>query len=263
MFAYLVIAAALVAAAAAGDATPVNAEAPAAPAQTPSGWSGILGCVWEDDSVGCLREHSARALKELHASKKEAAAAQAADHKDESILEVLHDGTARMIEYLKKDEEQEEAVAAAAEENKAEGEATDSQGRAIEEGRKKIKIGKLGKKGKKGGGLLQTFYMLKMMFGMLISMKVGLLSFLLQVKTFFLSFIFVTIAVIQFFWKLQEKKAHGGGISFGHSSGGWDSGSSFGGYGPSAQSGGWDKRAWNEQAHRQAFAAQAPAAPAS
>lgn len=125
-------------------------------------------------------------------------------------------------------------------------------------GRKKIKIGKLGKKGKKGGGLLQTFYMLKMMFGMLISMKVGLLSFLLQVKTFFLSFIFVTIAIIQFFWKLQEKKAHGG-ISYGPPSGGWDAGSSFGGYGASAQSGGWDKRAWTEHAHRQAFAAQAPA----
>lgn len=125
-------------------------------------------------------------------------------------------------------------------------------------GRKKIKIGKLGKKGKKGGGLLQTFYMLKMMFGMLISMKVGLLSFLLQVKTFFLSFVFVAIAIIQFFWKLQEKKAHGS-ISYGAPSGGWDSGSSFSGYGPSASSGGWDKRAWNDHAQRQAYAAQAPA----
>lgn len=249
MFAYYVFAAALVAAAAAGDATP--AEAPAVASTSPSsGWSALLGCVWEDDAVGCLRENSARALKELHVSKKEAAAAAAAapSTKDDSILEVLHDGTARMIEYLKKDEEQEEVAEAEAE--------TDNQGRAIEEGRKKIKLGKL-KKGKKGGGLLQTFYMLKMMFGMLISMKVGLLSFLLQVKTFFLSFIFVAIAIIQFFWKLQEKKAHG--VSYGAHSGGWDSGSSFSGYGPSGSSGGWDKRAWNDHAQRQAYAAQAPA----
>ncbi|KAE8748404.1 hypothetical protein FOCC_FOCC004836 [Frankliniella occidentalis] len=255
MFAYLVLAAALVAGAAAGEAAPPAVEAATSTSpSTSSGWTALLGCVWEEDSVGCLRENSARALKELHVAKKEAAAAALEEKKDESILEVLHDGTARMIEYLKKDEEQEEANAAATEET----ESTDGQGRAIEEGRKKIKIGKIGKKGKKGGGLLQTFYMLKMMFGMLISMKVGLLSFLLQVKTFFLSFIFVTIAVIQFFWKLQEKKAHGG-ISYGPPSGGWDSGSSFGGYGPSAQSGGWDKRAWTEHAHRQAFAAQAPA----
>lgn len=255
MFAYLVLAAALVAGAAAGEAAPPAVEAATSTSpSTSSGWTALLGCVWEEDSVGCLRENSARALKELHVAKKEAAAAALEEKKDESILEVLHDGTARMIEYLKKDEEQEEANAAATKET----ESTDGQGRAIEEGRKKIKIGKIGKKGKKGGGLLQTFYMLKMMFGMLISMKVGLLSFLLQVKTFFLSFIFVTIAVIQFFWKLQEKKAHGG-ISYGPPSGGWDSGSSFGGYGPSAQSGGWDKRAWTEHAHRQAFAAQAPA----
>lgn len=255
MFAYLVLAAALVAGAAAGEAAPPAVEAATSTSpSTSSGWTALLGCVLEEDSVGCLRENSARALKELHVAKKEAAAAALEEKKDESILEVLHDGTARMIEYLKKDEEQEEANAAATEET----ESTDGQGRAIEEGRKKIKIGKIGKKGKKGGGLLQTFYMLKMMFGMLISMKVGLLSFLLQVKTFFLSFIFVTIAVIQFFWKLQEKKAHGG-ISYGPPSGGWDSGSSFGGYGPSAQSGGWDKRAWTEHAHRQAFAAQAPA----
>lgn len=252
MFAYYVLAAVLVAAAAAGDATPAEAPAAAASTSPSSGWSALLGCVWEDDAVGCLRENSARALKELHASKKEAAAAAAAGAgaKDDSLLEVLHDGTARMIEYLKKDEEQEEAVEAEATEG------TDSQGRAIEEGRKKIKIGK--KKGKKGGGMLQTFYMLKMMFGMLISMKIGLLSFLLQVKTFFISLIFVVIAVIQFFWKLQEKKAHGG-ISYGGHSGGWDSGSSFSGYGPSASSGGWDKRAWSEHAQRQAYAAQAPA----
>lgn len=128
-------------------------------------------------------------------------------------------------------------------------------------GRKKIKIGKLGKKGKKGGGLLQTFYMLKMMFGMMISMKMAVISFLLQVKTFFLSLIFVSIAVIQFFWKLQEKKAHST-ISYGPPSGGWDQGSSFGGgYAPSGQpsGGGWDKRAWSEHAQRQAYAAQAPA----
>lgn len=257
MFAYYVLAAVLVAAAAAGDATPA-VEAPAVAANTSpssSGWSSLLGCVWEDDAVGCLRENSARAIKELHVAKKEAAAAAAAPAKDDSILEVLHDGTARMIEYLKKDEEHQEEVAEAEAEQ-----GTDSQGRAIEEGRKKIKVGKIGKKGKKGSGMLQTFYMLKMMFGMLISMKVGMLSFLLQVKTFFISLIFVAIAVIQFFWKLQEKKAHST-ISYGGHSAGWDSGSSggFSGYGPSASSGGWDKRAWNDHAQRQAYAAQAPA----
>lgn len=125
MFAYLVIAA-LVASAVAQDATPVNAEVPAAaPAHPAAGLSALLGCVWEDDAVGCLREHSARALKEIHASKKEAK--EAATEKDESILEVLHDGTARMIEYLAKDEEQSPA---ATEEGK-----TEEQGEAAEQGR--------------------------------------------------------------------------------------------------------------------------------
>lgn len=134
MFAYYVLAAALVAAAAAGDATPAEAPAVAANTHPSSGWSALIGCVWEDDAVGCLRENSARALKELHVSKKEAAAAAAAapSTKDESLLEVLHDGTARMIEYLKKDEEQEEVA-------EAEAENTDNQGRAIEEGEYRIR----------------------------------------------------------------------------------------------------------------------------
>ena len=253
MFAYFVIAVLVAAAQAQDAAVPVNAEVPAeAASPSPAGWGALLGCVWEDDAVGCLREHSARALKELHAAKKEAVQAP---EKDDSILEVLHDGTARMIEYLSKEEQE----TPAAEENKTEEGEAGEQGRDIGEGRKKIKIGKLGKKGKKGGGLLQTFYMLKMMLGMLISTKITVISFLLQVKTFFISLIFVAIQVIQFIWKLQEKKAHST-ISYGPPSGGWDSGSSFGGYAPSGQpSGGWDKRAWSEHAQRQAFAAQAPA----
>lgn len=84
------------------------------------------------------------------------------------------------------------------------------------------------------GTLLQILLMLKMAPLMFIATKVAVLSFLVQMKSMVLTLVSTAIAAVQFFWRVQEKRHGGGGLTGGltggiggHAAAGWEEGAGW------------------------------------
>jgi len=99
---------------------------PPAPEATSSsvGLSAILNCMWEDDAAECLRTQSARALQELSSSNKNG------EVEEPTFLEVLREGSARVLELFSEEEHKEA--------DPAENVADDEHSRTAEEGKSKL-----------------------------------------------------------------------------------------------------------------------------